>query len=89
MRWRRRYASGCLDPEGAATLRAEKDAKKLEIEGVRLEKRDGVEKRKKDREEGTKAEKVLADAHEQAKTEALNEHLELQVGRAVRRSWMK
>lgn len=46
-----------LDPEGAASLRAEKEAKKLKLEGWRLDKRDGVEKRKRAREERVKNEK--------------------------------
>lgn len=40
-----------LDPDGAPILRAEEDAKKLELEGKRLDRRDGVEKRRKNKEE--------------------------------------
>ena len=82
-----------LDPEGAATLRAEKDAKKLEREGKRLDERDGIEKRRENREERAKAEKVQRDQAGQAKTETINKHLEQQIeqqiGGAVRRGWMK
>ncbi|KAL9075931.1 MAG: hypothetical protein Q9161_001325 [Pseudevernia consocians] len=78
-----------LDPEGAATLRAEKNAKKLEREGKRLDERDGIEKRRENREERAKAEKVQRDQAGQAKTETINKHLEQQIGGAVRRGWMK
>ena len=78
-----------LDPEGAATLRAEKNAKKLEREGKRLDERDGIEKRRENREERAKAEKVQRDQAGQAKTETINKHLEQQIGGAVTRGWMK
>ena len=41
-----------LDPERAASLRAEEDAKKLELEGWRLDKRESVER---EREPGRRA----------------------------------
>lgn len=69
-------------------MRNEQDAKQLEIERMRLEKRDGVEQRRKNKEGRAKTEKVLREAAEQAKTEASSQILELQVGRAARRSWM-
>ena len=78
-----------LDPEGAASLRAEGDAKKLELEGKRLDQRDGVDRRRKDREEKARAEKILGVQAEQTQTEVINRHLEQQIGGAVRRSWMK
>lgn len=78
-----------LDPEGMATLRAEEDAKKLELEGRRLDQRDGVEKRRQNREERAKVEKIKGSQAEQARTKAINDHVERQVGGAVRRNWMK
>ena len=78
-----------LDLEGRASLKAEGEAKKLEIEGQRLDQRDGVEKRRKEREEKANAGKVLERQAELAQTEAVNRHLEQQIGRATRRSWMK
>ena len=38
-----------LDAEGAASLRAEVDAKKLEIEGIRMDEQDRIEKRKREK----------------------------------------
>lgn len=78
-----------LDKEGAASLKAEGDAKKLEIEGNMLDQRDGVEKRRKEREEKAKATKILERQAEQAETQAINRHLGRQIGGAIRRSWMK
>lgn len=78
-----------LDPDGTASLRAEGDAKKLELEGRRSDQRDGIDRRRKDREEKAKAEKVLGVQAEQTQREAISRHLEQQIGGAVRRSWMK
>ena len=75
-----------LDVEGRASLKAEGEAKKLEIEGKRLDQREGVERRKMEK---AKARKVLERQAEVAQTEAVNRHLERQIGRATRRSWMK
>ena len=71
-----------LDAEGAASLRAELDAKK------RLDERDKFEKRKRERaemEEKAKAKKVRAAREER---EVINRHLEQQIGGTVKRSWM-
>ena len=84
-----------LDAEGAASLRTELDAKKLEIEGMRLDERDRIEKRKRERmereKEGAKK-KHRAKAKEartaSAEREVINRHLEQQIGGTVKRSWM-
>ena len=91
-----------LDTEGAASLRAEVDAKKLEIEGMRLDKRDRVQKRKRERaekeNEKERAKEDRAREKERAKAKeamvapveggVINCHLEQQIGGAVKRSWM-
>ena len=78
-----------LDAEGAASLRAEVDAKKLEIEGMRLDERDRIEKRKRER---VGREKKRAKAKEartaSGEREVINRHLEQQIGGTVKRSWM-
>ena len=84
-----------LDAEGAASLRAEVDAKKLEIEGMRLDERDAIEKRKRERveeKERAKAMKERAKAMKarlaQIERGVINRHLEQQIGGNVKRSWM-
>lgn len=78
-----------LDLEGRARLRAEEEAKKVEIEHQLLDRRQGIEKRRMEREEKVNARKVVQRQAEVAQIAAVNRHLEWQLGRATRRSWMK
>ena len=48
------------------------DAEKLQLEGKRLDKCGGVEKRSQEKGERTKAEKICGEQTEQAKIEAFN-----------------
>ena len=79
-----------LDAQGAASLRAEVDAKKLELEGRRLDERDGIEKRKRERVEKEQGRAKVKKARvAPVEREAINHHLEQQIGGTVKRSWMK
>ena len=78
-----------VDAEGAASLRAEGDAKKLEIEGMRLDEQDRIEKRKRERvEKEKKKAKRMKAMVAQREREVINSRLEQQIGGTVKRSWM-
>ena len=76
-----------LDADGAATLRVEMVAKKLEIEGMRLDERGKKRKREKveKEKEGAKGMNAMVAQRER---EVINRHLEQQIGGTVKRSWM-
>ena len=82
-----------LDAEGAASLRAEGDAKKLEIGGMPLDEQDKIGKRKRERvEKRVEKRKERAKAMKARVAEiergVINRHLEQQIGGTVKRSWM-